>query len=152
MTSSLALKATSVSDLPFSELMRLAIKSLALRNGVEPDKNFWLREHPDTLHRTLLELKTRLQSNLPPLEEIHFITSGPFPYSSEVSQALDRLQQANAISRENPSYQRFSPKVFKDTKDLVPQEIETLFGSNKQTRAAFDAFVKGLEAIIDPGT
>lgn len=152
MTTSLALKASSAGDLPFSELMRLAIKKLALNKGVAPDQNFWLQEHPTKLHRRLLELKQALQSKLPPLEQIHFITSGPFPYSSEVAQALDLLQQANVISRENPSYQRFSPKIFLDTKDVIDQEVESLFHSNSAVRMAFEAFVEGLEAVIDPGT
>ena len=151
MTAPVSLKATSLDDLTFPELMRLAVKQLAISKGKEANQTLWLREEPQQLHKTLLDLKQHLQDQLPPLRRLHFITAGPFPYSGDVVEALDLLQQANAIARENPDYQKFSPKIFRDTRGILAQDLQTLFGANRDARTAFDEFVRGLEAVIaDP--
>ncbi len=143
-----SLKATNLEELTFPELMRLAVKQLALLKHVGPNQTLWLREEPQDLHKTLLGLRDQLQDRLPPLRSLHFITAGPFPYSGDVVEALDLLQQANAIARENPDYQKFSPKVFEDTAGMVEQDVQTLFGGNQSAKAAFDEFVHGLEQVI----
>ncbi len=143
-----SLKANNLDELTFPELLRLAVKQLAIAKHVGPNETLWLREEPQDLHRALLGLKDRLQDRLPPLRSLHFITAGPFPYSGDVVEALDLLQQANAIARENPDYQKFSPKVFQDTPALVEEDVRTLFGGNQSAKAAFDEFVQGLEQVI----
>ncbi len=148
MTTSVPFKSVSLDEMTFPELFRIAIKDLAKQRGIEPDKNLWLREDPKNLHKRLLELQVELQEQLPPLQSIHFLTAGPFPYSSEVAQTLDLLQRANAISRENPSYQRFSPKIFQDTYPVVEKEIDVIFRGRDNARKAFDQFVKGLSTLV----
>src|SRR2546425_12430260 len=43
------------------ELLRLAVKQLAIAKHVGPNETLWLREEPQDLHRALLGLKDRLQ-------------------------------------------------------------------------------------------
>lgn len=142
-----SLKATNLEELTFPEFMRLAVKRLLLLQE-DPQRTLWLQERPEQLHKILLQLRDRLQDRLPPLRDLHFITAGPFPYSGDVVEALDLLQQSNAISRANPDYQRFSPKYFADTRDVVNADVQTLFGANQPAKAAFEEFVHGLEAVI----
>lgn len=148
MTDPVRLKASSLNELTFPEFFRIALKKLAEKRGVDTQKNLWLREDPRFLHQTVLRLQEGLKDRLPPLRRIRFITRGPFAYSSEIVQALELLQRANAISRENPAYQKFSPKIFKDTYDVVDQEIAELFESKDDEARAFDEFVSGLETLI----
>jgi hypothetical protein len=148
-----AFKAQSLNELSFVELLRLAIKKLALDKGRGPEQRLWLSEDPADLQSRLKALKDNFETKLPPLRSISFITGGPYPYSSEIVQALDLLQQANAIARENPSYLRFSPKIFADTSEVVEADIAQIFESSQESLAAFGEFVKGLEPLIlDPPT
>src|SRR5258706_12242394 len=93
------LKAVTADQLSFPEMFRLALKSLALKKKAKPGESVWLSEEPKDLHARLLALQSKLQASLTPLASLHFMTKGPFPYSTEVTEALDLLQQANVIAR-----------------------------------------------------
>jgi hypothetical protein len=145
MTSTrLSFKAASLEELTFFELMRMALKQIVIRGS---GSDVWLREEPRELHKKLLDLRDELGDSLQALKELHFITTGPFPYSRNVIDTLDLLQQSNAIRRENPSYQRFSPKRFSDTKTVLEADLARVFGKRPEARQAFDRFVDGLATL-----
>lgn len=140
----------------FSEFLRLAIKALALKHSPLPRATrkgsaislVTLKEDSQTLHWTFYELQRRYGNSFPALRELHFIESGAFPYSPELTDALDRLQMSGAISRENPSYEKFSVTGYKDTPGFVERKKRQLIGADRKLEKAFDQIIDELEARL----
>src|SRR6266498_3319195 len=97
---------------------------------------------------TFYRIKVKYVKHFPVLEELHFIEAGAYPYSSELTEALDRLQMAGAIVRENPSYQKFSPTVLKDTSDVLVERRSDLVGSDSKKEAALTNLISDLESAL----
>jgi len=144
MAGTLQLRAERMS---FPQLFRLALKQLDLQYTGERSQ-IWLEEDPRRLHACIKHLQDELGDRLPGFGSLHFLSRGPFPYSRDVSMALEILQQSGAINRENPNYTRFSPKRFKDTKEVVEQQVEELFPAGSETRDAFNEFVNALDELV----
>jgi len=140
----------------FSEFLRLAIKALALRHSPSTRATrrgssvslVTLKEDSQTLHWTFYELQRQYGSSFPALRELHFIESGAFPYSPELTEALDRLQMSGAISRENPSYEKFSVTGYKDTGGFVDRKKRQLIGADRKLEKTFDRIIDELEARL----
>ena len=141
-----ALQADSLADLAFPQFLRLALKKAAVIHYKETDgRELWLDEEASVLHTKLRQLQTRLGEHLPPLAGVHFLDTGVSdPYSREVAEALDILQQSGAINRENPQYRWLCPPVLGDTVEAVDAEIVRLFPADSPERGAFEKVVEGL--------
>lgn len=131
-------------NISFVQLLSLAIKELAQRSG--NPHSCWINENPAQLHAVMKEITEQLQEELPPLTELHFHEAGAFPYSAELSQALDLLQQSGLIRRENPSFDRFRP-TWHDDSPQVLKELKGEFFRNEQELRAFDRFLERLQAL-----
>lgn len=143
-----ALQIQSASDLSLPQLLRLALKKVAVDHLREhQETRVWLDEQPARLHGAIRELQRAYADQLPALRDIHFLDQGPFPYSRDIAVALEILQQSGAINRENPTFIRFAPRVFKDTKVKVTADIERLFPPGSSQREAFDAVVERLRGL-----
>ena len=137
--------------LSLSEFLRLVLKSLALAKSKQPGSaNVKLLEDPKKLHRTFYRIKVKYAAHFPVLDELHFIEAGAYPYSSELTEALDRLQMAGAIVRENPSYQKFSPTLLTDTDSVVVQRRQELVGTDSKKKAALEDLISDLESALTP--
>lgn len=119
-----------------------------MKHDVRPERRIWLKEEPAAPHNLVYDVALRLGEVLPPLRQLHFISRGDLHYCSEIVEALDLMQQANGIARENPSYQRFSPKVFADTAEAIPKEIDSAIGIDTLARRAFDEFVDRMQQLV----
>ncbi len=107
-----------MSDVPtysFSEFLTLLLASLTMASDESVGPVVYLREDPQTLHNVFFKLRQDFSKQFPPLQDLHFITAGSFPYSPDLTEALDNLQLSGVLSRLNPSYDKFSPKSFKDS-------------------------------------
>ena len=148
-----ALQADSVADLAFPQLLRLALKKVAVDHyRATKSQQVWLDEEASVLHTKLRSLQARLGEHLPPLAAVHFLDTGAsHPYSREVAEALDILQQSGAINRENPQYRWLCPPVFGDTPERIDAEIDRLFSSGSLERGAFEELVAGLGELKREG-
>jgi len=127
----------------FPQLFSLAINTLALKRA----GHCWIDETPTKLHARVKEIAEELKENLPPLSDLHFHEAGAFAYSAELSQALDLLQQAGLIRRENPSFDRFRPTRATDSEEVIAELTQTYFGDDEPGLAAFNQLVDQLETL-----
>lgn len=104
------------------ELLTVLLNRVAERSG--PDRK--LPHNPDVLHRAFYELHRDYAAAFPAIGELRFITAGAFPYSPDLTEAMDVLQFSGALSRDNPSYDRFSPKRYDDSDELLAEEAKKL--------------------------
>lgn len=134
----------------FSELLRLLLKSLAsLRKADTPQGRVMLPEDPIILHRAFFDIPAEIRHIFPPLEELHFITAGAYPYSPELTEALDNLQMSGAISRENPSYERFSVTEYEDTGTVVDRLRREITGENPERQKALSRLIEHLDQKLE---
>jgi hypothetical protein len=128
----------------FVDLLSVALLRLADKEQLKDA--CWLTEKPETLHGTFQALKEKYEAAFPPLRDLHFVTRGAFPYSYELSSGLELLQDANAIRRNNPRYDKFAPTWFYDTHDFVEEKLDFLL-EGPDEKALFDQFVDELKTL-----
>jgi hypothetical protein len=96
------------------------------------------------VHSTFFELKKDFGKEFEALEKLHFITSGSFPYSHELTDAL-------YWSKHNGSYVVIGDKIFPryvlGLEDLLASFSEKHSASQKDFRAQFRALVSRFEKI-----
>jgi len=134
-------------SIAFTELLGLALKELA-RTSEKPE-DCWLSQKPDRLHPLMQKLARKFSHSLEPLQSLHFACAGAFPYSSELSRALDLLQQSGLIKRENPSFDRFAPTWYQDSQEVIQARTGEVFSGDEQAKREFDAFVKDLSELLE---
>ncbi len=141
-----------MTELPysFSQLLRLVLKSLASsRKAHAPGSRVMLPEDPIILHRAFFDIPDAIRHEFPPLEELHFITAGAYPYSPELTEALDSLQMSGAITRENPSYERFSVTEYDDTSAIVEALRREITGGIQERQAALARLIDHLDQKLE---
>ena len=127
----------------FHEFLVLVLKSLVEKRQSEHIENPGsLPEDPKVLHSAFYQLKRKYSKQFPPLSELHFITAGAFPYSPDLTEALDQLQWSGAITRENPSYEQFTPRQFSDSAAWMIESRKRVVGSDSSR-------VKALRRAVD---
>ena len=133
-----------------SQLLRLILAEVV--GTAEGSRRNLISEETNKLHSTFYEIKKKYAALFPPLKELHFITAGSHPYSAELTEALDRLQAGGAISRENPSFERFSRKQYADTASRMQQTRQRIVAEDAAKGAALEEIVRELEEkILVPG-
>jgi len=137
------------------DLLALALQQAALAVLNEQERtggDVWFTEDPPKLHGTLKEVRDRFADLFPELRELSFNSEGAFPYSPELRQILGNLQLDGVIGRRNPSFDRFSPNIFPDTKTVVEEELNAFFGDDKKLRVAFQQLAEELRDKLVVGT
>jgi len=137
------------------ELLALALQQAALavlKQQQRTEGDVWFTEDPPKLHRTFKEVRDRFADSFPELRELSFNAEGAFPYSPELRQILGNLQLDGVIGRRNPSFDRFSPNIFPDTKAVVEEELAAFFGEDKKLHDAFQQLVGELRDKLVVGT
>ncbi len=127
----------------FSEFLSILLKTIADRHGEAV--RLMLAEDPQVFHRVFYEVEPKYRKHFPQLTELHFITAGAYPYSPELTEALDALQMSGAISRENPSFEKFSPTRYPDTPRVLQTRQRALVGGDARKQRAFDRLVDYLD-------
>jgi hypothetical protein len=138
----------------FSEFLRVVVKSIAERHAgpaIKGQGRPALIEDPQKLHRAFYEVVRLYQKEFPQLADLHFITAGAYPYSPELTEALDCLQMSGAISRDNPSFERFSPTYYEDTPRVIKAGRRRLVGNDPKKQNAFDRIVEYLDQRLSVG-
>jgi hypothetical protein len=138
-----------------SKLLRLllteAMNTPTAKNARDRRVGPYFREDPETLHSVFFEIQERYSKLFPPIDRLHFMTAGAHPYSSELTEALDRLQAAGAISRENPSFERFSRKPYDDSEEQMRRvKEEVVSGSNERAEALAEIVAMLEKTILVP--
>jgi hypothetical protein len=132
-----------------SEFLRVVLKAVAEQRGREqPHRRATLPEDPQVIHKVFYEIPASLLKELPALKELHFIRAGAYPYSPELTEALDDLQTSGGISRENPSYERFSGTEYDDTKAVLAAKRQEIVGSRKAKAKALDDLITHLNKAL----
>jgi hypothetical protein len=131
----------------FSELLSILLKAIAARHGDQA--RVLLVEDPQVFHRVFYKVDRKYKRHFPELGELHFITAGAYPYSPELTEALDSLQMSGAISRENPSFERFSPKRYHDTAPVQEARQRKLVGGDAAKQKLFDDLVEYLDQELN---
>jgi hypothetical protein len=134
-----------IQRLPLSDLLNLILKKAAMRRADKLElsslSDVRMSEDAKKLHYTFFKLKEQFGDQLPELKKLHFITAGAFPYSPDLNMALEQLQQSGSISRENPSFEKFSAKEYSDTRQVIEQEWSEVTAGDKGRAAALEAAV-----------
>lgn len=139
----------SAHDYSFHEFLVLVLKTLVEKRQTQHvDNPSSLPEDPKVLHSAFYELKCNYARHFPPLNDLHFITAGAFPYSPDLTEALDHLQWSGAISRENPSYERFSPRQFSDSAEWMAKSRNKVVGHNTSRLRALEHAVDQLDHAL----
>jgi hypothetical protein len=107
-----------------------------------------LSQSPPVLHKAFYELAPKYADEFPPLRELHFITAGAFPYSPELTEVLDILQSSGSISRDNPSYEQFSPKEYPDTDQWLSEGTQRVTQGSEALSGRFDEIVSDLSIAL----
>lgn len=131
-----------------AHLIRLLLAELMKAPKAASAHHPYLSEDPAILHEAFYEIKKRYAAVFPALDDLHFITAGSHPYSPELTELFDRLQAAGAISRENPSFERFTKKTYEDTSDRMQMAHARIVADDDTRERALKAIVTELEAKI----
>jgi hypothetical protein len=107
-----------------------------------------LSQNPKVLHRAFYELVPKYGEVFPPLRQLHFITAGAFPYSPELTEVLDILQFSGSISRENPSYEQFTPKQYPDTDEWLEEGTTRVTRGNAALSGELEGIVQDLSSAL----
>ena len=107
-----------------------------------------LPQSPRILHKAFYELAPKYAEVFPPLGELHFITAGAFPYSPELTEVLDILQFSGSISRENPSYEQFTPKEYPDTHEWLEEGTRRVTGGDAVLSGQLNGIVSELSSAL----
>jgi len=107
-----------------------------------------LSQNPKVLHRAFYDLVPKYGEAFPPLQQLHFITAGAFPYSPELTEVLDILQFSGSISRENPSYQQFTPKRYPDTEAWLQEGTDRVISGDASLSGELDGIVHDLSSAL----
>lgn len=100
-----------------------------------------LLEKPRTLHTVFHQAQREFGERLPELNQLHFMTIGSFPYSHDLAAAIEVIHTSGSMSRENPSYERFSMASREDTASVLRREWEELVGGSEDRKKALDGVV-----------
>lgn len=131
-----------------TELLSLALKKLAIDYRDRGFERVWLSQDPEVLHPRFAEITKKYVDHFPSLRALSFTHEGAFSYSRELTDVMGTLQLTGAISRINPTFDRFSPVVYDDAKDVVTEEIARLFGNDQEKKAKFEGFVGDLASLV----
>lgn len=137
-----------------TELLSLAFRKLALDLGGQdkPPARIWLSQDPEVLHPLFERLAEKYQTALPALQKLSFTREGAFSYSPELTDALGTLQLTGAISRLNPTFDRFSPIIYQGSDEVLTEQLKRAFGNDKETLENFNSFVKDLKELVVEAT
>lgn len=127
----------------FSAFFRIVLKKLSQQRP-----RALLSEDPQRLHQAFFEIASQYRERFPALGELHFITAGAHPYSPELTEALDLLQMSGAITRQNPSYEFFSVRLYPDTETVVKRELGELIDGDESRAVALDEIVNSLDEAL----
>lgn len=138
------------SGIPLTELLYLALKTVALRAQKEgqPTRDVWLWQTPERLHPFMRTVAERHKASFPALAELTFSDEGSFHHSPELADAFSTLQRTGVISRINPNFDQFTPPVLDDTAEIVGQETKRAFAGNDDALASFQALVDDLQRLV----
>ena len=130
-------------EISAEDLLALALQQAAVVEGKSRSTSeVWFTEEPSRLHRAFKEICERYRKLFPELAELSFSNEGAFPYSPELRQILGNLQLYGIIGRRNPSFDRFSPKLFDDSERVVKNELKFFFGDSREKLDGFERLVE----------
>ena len=112
-----------------------------------PDSRSLLRENPQQLHWAIYKVREKLAAHFPALADVHFVTTGSFPYSAELNGALHQLQDARLIERLNPDYAHAAPARYDDTGEYLAQQKKVI-ESDAAVSALLDEVVRELKQSL----
>ncbi|HEX9887102.1 MAG TPA: hypothetical protein VGA70_11470, partial [Longimicrobiales bacterium] len=101
-------------------------------------------QSPERLHTAFYQLQQRYGDHFPELKDLRFITAGAFPYSPDLTEALDILQESGATSKDNPLLQQFAPKSFDGLDGWLREADARVTQGNDERRAALNRAVEDL--------
>lgn len=128
-----------------SEFLTVILNRVAERRG---EANRLLPQNPSILHKAFYEMSPKYSESFPSLKQLHFITAGAFPYSPDLTEVLDLLQFSGSISRENPSFEKFSLKQYTDTSEWLQEETARLTEGDEQRRAKLNEMIEDLAMAL----
>lgn len=136
-----------VNYLTFTELLLLALKSIALGFGYERVRCVF-EDDPAKLHKAFLEAKEEFGDALPELKELHFSKKGFFPYSHELSAAKSILRMAGVIEPLSTQENAFDVLLKKDSREVVAEKKRKFLGDDRERQSAFADFTAFLKSRL----
>ncbi len=95
MTEIISQKIFALLEVNTCDLIELALLEYSLK---DPDKRIRFSDSEEIWHRTMYELKGKLEITLFPLQDMHFATMGAYPYSSDLFTDLWMLRESGMLT------------------------------------------------------
>ena len=130
-------------DIAASQLLQLVFLRIAMDH--KPN-NAWFTLDDAILHPAIFKLQQKYGQALPPLEKLHFVTAGAFPYSHELSDCIDNLKAGyftTLITTGRKDF--FYCRILGEDSDLFLAEgVKGIFQNDVQAKESFHKLVHEL--------
>jgi len=129
------------------ELFQLVFLQIAINHK---PSNAWFTLDDAIFHTAIFKLQQEYGKTFPPLEKLHFMTAGAFPYSHELSDAISSLKAGYLATLIMPRMKKYyyCRLLGKDSGPFLAKAVEDIFQDDSLAKESFQEFVLELWATI----
>ena len=130
-----------------SELFRLVFLQIATNH--KPNIA-WFTLDDAIFHAAIFKLQQKYGKTLPPLEKLHFVTAGAFPYSHELYHVINAFKAEYFTTLITPGMKDYfyCRILVEDSSSFLAKGVEGIFQDDPPAEESFQEFVQELWAAI----
>ena len=134
-------------NITISEFVWLAFKYVVYQS--ENPKECWFPDNRKALYSKFFELRQKYQDRFPVLDKMHFAQNGAFPYSKELTRAIDNMALSGDIIRQylGNDEDGFRTAWSDDSEKVIKTARAEIFTSDSEEDKYFSEFVRDLSEL-----